>query len=190
MRIEIPDWVQYELLERWHKYRRFVNRNPRAVWGITLASGFVLFLVLVSILSGESRPEPQVSKKAWFYDLNTAKLFIGKADQDGPIKAPSGPLPNGQPAGVRANVFTYVNDPNQNDLIIGYLEMPDPNHVRQTDELERVVAARTEWGQGKLLRRVEDSEWVPANSSSGKWILQQATKRDQFGRIPRYYTPK
>jgi hypothetical protein len=187
--MEIPDWVKYELLERWHKARRFVNRNPRAVWGITLASGFILFLVLVSLLSGESRPAPQVSKKAFFYDLNTNKLFVGKADRDGPTDAPSGPLPNGRLAGVRAHVFTYVNDPNENDLIIGYLEMPDPNYVRDTDELER-VAAKVEWGRGKLLRRVEDKEWVPADSSRGKWIQQQATKRDPSGRIPRYYTPK
>jgi len=190
MSIEIPDWVKYELLERWHRYRVFVNRNPRAVWGIALASGFVLFLVLISILSRPSRPQPQISKKAYFYDLNTAKLFVGKADDAGPVKSPSGPLPNGQLAGVRAHVFTYVNEPNENDLIIGYLEMPDPNYVQKTDELERMVAARTEWGQGKLLRRLEDSEWVAADSSRGKWIQNQAAKRDQFGRIPRYYTPK
>jgi len=190
MSIEIPDWVKYELLERWHKYRRFVNRNPRAVWGIALASGFILFLVLISILSRPSRPQPQISKKAYFYDLNTAKLFVGKADDAGPVKAPSGPLPNGQPAGVRAHVFTYVNDPNENDLIIGYLEMPDPNYIEKTDELERIVAGKVEWGQGKLLRRLEDSEWMAANSSRGKWIQQQAAKRDQFGRIPRYYSPK
>jgi len=190
MGIEIPDWVRYELLERWRKARAFVNKNPRAVWGITLASSFILFLILISILSGPSRPQVQESKKAWFYDLNTGELFKGRADQDGPVKAPSGPLPNGQPAGLRAHVFTYVNEPNENDLIIGYLEMPDPNFAQKTDTLETMIAARSDWGLGKLLRRVDDTEWVPADSPLGKYIMRQATKRDDRGRIPIYNTPK
>jgi hypothetical protein len=190
MAIEIPDWVKYELLERWRKARMVINRNPRAVWGITLASGFVLFLVLVSILSGPSRPKVQESNKAWFYDLNTGKLFVGRANWQVPVKAPSGPLPNGQPAGVKAHVFTYVNDPNENDLIIGYLEKPDPNFAQKTDKLEDMIAKRSDWGLGKLLRRVDDKEWVPANSSLGKAIMREATKRDTHGRIARYYTPK
>ncbi len=190
MGFEIPDWLRYEMLERLRKGRAFINHNPRAVWGIALASGFILFLILISILSGPSRPNVEVSKKAWFYDLNTAKLFKGKANQDGPIKAPSGPLPNGQPAGVKAHVFTYVNDPNENDLIIGYLEMPDPNFAQKTDSLETMIAERSDWGLGKLLRRVDDKEWVPATSSLGKAIMHEATKRDSHGRIPTYYTPK
>jgi hypothetical protein len=188
--MEIPDWVKYELLERWHKARRFVNKNPRAVWGITLASGFVLSLVLISILSRPARPKPQISHRAFFYDLNTGKLFVGSAADPGPVEAPSGPLPGGGPAGVRADVFTYVNDPNENDLVIGYLEKPDPNFVPSDDALEKMISARARWAQGKLLRRVEDTEWVPADSSRGKWIQQQAAKRDRFGRIPRYYTPQ
>jgi hypothetical protein len=190
MAIEIPDGLKYELIERWRKSRRFINKNPRAVWGISLASGFILFLVLLSILSGPSRPKVQESDKAWFYDLNTSKLFVGKANQKGPIKAPSGPLPDGRPAGIRAHVFTYVDEPNENDLVIGYLEMPDPDFAQKTDQLEDMIAKRSDWGLGKLLRRVDDTEWVQANSSLGKLIMSQATKRDDHGRIPRYYTPK
>ncbi len=190
MAIEIPDWFKYELIERWRKARTFINKNPRAIWGIALASGFILFLILVGLLSGPSRPKVQESNKAWFYDLNTKTLFVGKASHDGPIKAPSGPLPNGRPAGIKAHVFTYVNEPKENDLVIGYLEMPDPNFAQKTDQLEDMIAKRSDWGLGKLLRRVDDTEWVPANSSLGKLIMRQATKRDSRGRIPRYHTPK
>lgn len=190
MAIEIPDWLKYEMLDRWRKSRTFINKNPRAVWGISLASGFILFLVLISILSGPSRPKVHESNKAWFCDLNTGELFVGRANQDGPVKAPSGPLPDGRPAGVKAHVFTYVNDPNRDDLVIGYLEMPDPNFEKKTDRLEGMIAKRSDWGLGKLLKRVDDTEWVPANSSLGKLIMSQATKRDNRGRIPRYYMPK
>lgn len=190
MAIEIPDWVKYEMIERWRKARAFINKNPRAVWGITIASGFIMFLVLISILSGPARPKVTESRKAWFYDLNTKKLFVGKAKQQGPVKAPSGPLPNGEPAGIRAHVFTYVNDPNENDLVIGYLEKPDPNFAQKTDRLEDMIAKRSDWGLGKLLRRVDDTEWVPATGSLGKLIMREATKRDTRGRIPRYNTPK
>ena len=190
MNFEIPDWVKYELIDRWRKARSFVNRNPRAVWGITLASGFVLFLVLISILSRPSRPQPQVSKRAYFYDLNTHELFIARADEQGPIVAPSGPMPDGKPAGVRAYVYTYVSDPNENELLVRYLEKPDPNYAKKTDELEQVVSAKLDWGRGKLLRRPDDKEWVPADSSQGIAIVREAAKRDPNGRIPRFYTPK
>jgi hypothetical protein len=190
MGIEIPEWVKYELAERYHKGRRWVNDNPKAVWGITSVSVFILLLILISILSGGSRPEVAAPKKAWFYDLNTGKLFVGRASRAGPIKAPSGSLENGEPAGVKANVFTYANEPNENELIIGYMEKPDPNVTLEGIEVRKVGGSAGRWGEGKLVRTVEDPNWVAATSHKGRNILREATKRDSMGRIARYHAPK
>lgn len=181
--MEIPDWLKYELIHRWQRARDYINHNPRAVWAIALASGFIFLLVTIKILSGPSRPVIEESKKAWHYDLNTQKLFVAQADLQVPIDAPSGPLPDGTPAGVRAHVFTYAYEPNENDLIIGYLEMPDPNFVSQNTDNEN-------WTAGKLLRRPGDERWVPADSLQGGSIMREASKRSPSGKIPRYYEPK
>ncbi|MFA5424394.1 MAG: hypothetical protein WC374_11120 [Phycisphaerae bacterium] len=181
--MEIPDWLIDEIVYRWQKARDYLNSNPRAILAIALASGFIFLLVLLKIFSGPSRPVIEESKKAWYYDLNTQKLFVAQADLQVPIDAPSGPLPDGKPAGVRAHVFTYAYEPNENDLIIGYLEMPDPNFVSQN-------TANENWTVGKLLCRPGDERWVPAGSSQGSSIMREASKRSPSGKIPRYYEPK
>lgn len=41
---------------------------------------------------------------AYFFDLNTGKVFVGPADATAPIETPSGPF-QGEPAGVRIFIF-------------------------------------------------------------------------------------
>ncbi|MGD9110105.1 MAG: hypothetical protein PVG93_04110 [Phycisphaerales bacterium] len=180
MDFHIPDWVKYELAERWYKARRAINSNPRLVYGIALACVFILILTLFSLLAGPKRPKVEVYKKAWFYDLNTGKLFTDKESKTGPVKAPSGPRPDGEPAGVRAHVFTYKNKPDEADLYIGYLTKPDLNAPDLDDAT---------WEQTTLVRSTPDANWVSANSPKGKEIVRKALARDERGRIPRYHPP-
>lgn len=162
MSLQIPDWVKYELIERWHRVRDVINRSPRLIYGITLVCVFVLILTFIGLLSGPKRPEIVHYKKAWFYDLNTNKLFADKENH----KA------------VRAHVFTYVNEPNEADLYIGYLTKPDPNTSASTSTVEMLVCT------------VEDANWVSVDSPKGKMIVKTALARDEKGRIPRYQPPK
>ncbi len=179
----IPEWLKYEIKERWETFIQRLEDDPKLLWGIVGASVLLLVLVIVFMIAdGDSRPEINKSKKAWFYDLNTAELFVGKASENGPLKAPSGPLPNGEPAGVKAHVFVYVNDPNKNDLVIGYLEKPDPNAKEVSDS--------NIWGEGKLVRSLEDANWVEANSIKGKTIRKAATERNDKGQVARYWVPQ
>jgi hypothetical protein len=180
MDFQIPDWIKYEMVERLQKARQTVNHNPRLVYGITLACAFILILTFFSLLAGPKRPKVESYKKAWFYDLNTGELFTDKENKTGPVKAPSGPDPDGEPAGVRAHVFTYENEPDKEDLYIGYLTKPDLNAPDIED---------TKWEQMTLVRSVEDANWVSANSTKGKSIIQKALSRDEQGRIPRYQPP-
>jgi hypothetical protein len=181
--MEIPDWIKYEVAERWERSRDFLNHNPRVVWGIALSSVFVLLLVFISVLS-DGRPDIKPAKKAWFYDLNTGKLFAAAADEAGPVEAPSGPLPSGEPAGVRAYVYSYNLEPRREDLVIGYLEKPAPNAVSFTDSTPSYES------EGKLVRTVADANWVSVDSVKGRGILRQCSKRNGLGQIPRYNMPE
>ncbi|UCF04003.1 MAG: hypothetical protein JSV33_08570, partial [bacterium] len=78
----IPDWLRYEIRERWEWLasklldgRRWINRrDPRIIIGITVFTVVLLVIVVISLLSGPDAPEVKEFKKAWYYDLNTGKL--------------------------------------------------------------------------------------------------------------------
>ncbi|MFB0524031.1 MAG: hypothetical protein ACETVZ_00700, partial [Phycisphaerae bacterium] len=130
-------------------------------------------------------------KKAWFYDLNTGKLFVAESDQIPPIEAPSGPLPNGRPAGVKAYVLSYVYDPNESERFIGFLETTDPK--RQSDSSRMVdtnAGSAKQWGKDKLICKVKYKHWVPANSRQGRAIVEEAFIPNENGERPHYCWPK
>lgn len=87
MGFRVPDWLGYEIREKWEllgakllEVRRWINRQDRRVIiGITIFTVLVLVFVVISLFSGPDAPEIQEFKKAWYYDLNTGKLFAAKA---------------------------------------------------------------------------------------------------------------
>ena len=119
MPFRIPDWLGYEIREKWEwlaakllDVRRWLNRqNPKVIIGIAVVTVLVLIIIVISLLSGPEAREVQEYKKAWFYDLNTGTLFVAKKGLIPPIEAPSGPLPDGNGAGVKAHVFTFTTEP-------------------------------------------------------------------------------
>lgn len=199
MSFRIPDWLRYEIRERWERLaaklvdlRRWLNRqNPRIIIGITAVTVLVLLTIVIGLLSGPKAPEIKEYKKGWFYDLNTGKLFIAKSDLIPPIKAPSGPLANGRPAGVRAHVFTYAYEPNESERFIGFLETTDPN--AEKDSLGSAKAKTDSfksWGQGKLFRRVDDEQWVSGSSKEARAILNEVFVPNENAERPRYCPPR
>ena len=195
----IPDWLKYEIRENWEKVaakfgilRRWINRqDPRIIIGITVVTVLVFVVVVISLLSGPGAPEVQEFKKAWYYDLNTGKLFVAKSRLEPPIEAPSGPLPDGKPAGVRAHVFTFAAEPNESDRFIGFLETTDPNAGINSSDSEGVrKGGFASWGEGKLIRRIEDENWVSGNSKEALAIFNEAFTTNENAERPRSCTPK
>lgn len=195
----IPDWLRYEIRERWEwvaakfgDLRRWINRqDPRLIIGVTVVTVFILFVVVISLLSGPGAPEVKEFEKAWYYDLNTGKLFVAKSSLIPPIEAPSGPLPDGSPAGVRAHVFTFAAEPNDSDRFIGFLETTDPNALNNgsgSDEVRRGGFAS--WGQGKLIRRVEDEKWISGSSKEARAIFNDAFAPNENAERPRSCPPR
>ena len=195
----IPDWLRYEIRERWEwvaakllDLRRWINRrDPRIIIGITVATVVLFVIVIVSLLSGPEIAEVREYEKSWYYDLNTGELFAARKGLVPPIEAPSGPRPDGSPAGVKAHVFTYVPEPNESELFIGFLETSDPNaNVNSTTSTRQKTDSAASWGQGKLFRRIEDKKWVLGNSSEGRAILEEVLRPNENGERPLNHRPR
>ena len=197
MRFRVPDWLRYEIqhkieqlgdgIERLHVKDR-INENPKAVAGVTLFS--VLLLAVVLLLAGRETPARryQGGKKAWFYDLNTGELFSAASEQTGPIESPSGPQGSGEPAGLRAHVYSYVLDPNASERFVGFLERPDPQADAKQLASER--GNFPEWARGRLIKRVDDETWVSPTSRRGREIIQELTRPNDQGQTPIYHVPR
>jgi hypothetical protein len=134
--------------------------------------------------SGISRKQ---GKTAWFCDVNTGKLFQGSSKQAGPIAAPSGPASNGEPAGFRAHVYSYVLDPNESKLFVGFMERPDPDAERKYSASD--MSNFDKWIRGHLIRRPNDKQWVRAASPEGQAILKEQTQPNKRGQTPIYQVP-
>lgn len=210
MSFKLPDRLRYEIREQWERLtarllpaRRWINRqNPKIIIAITAASVLLLLTIVIWMLTPE-KPLEQVeqSDKAWFYDLNTSQLFVGKDNQIPPIEAPSGPLRiesasgplrEGGPAGVKAYVYSYAPEPNESNHFIGFLETSVPEEIMERLESTKPkTEGDTErWGYGKLVRRLKDKYWVPGDSNEGRAILKEFSLPNKTGEIARYCPPE
>lgn len=193
MRFDPDEWkYRWEQLGLWWRQlplRRWVNQHPRLVVGIAAASMLVFLVIVISLLTaGEKTPDVTSARRVWFYDLNANKLFAAPVSKAPPIAAPSGPMPDGAPAGVRAYVFTYGHGDDQSEPVIGYLE------TRASGVSDSAYHAAHEqfgpdWGKGLLVRRVDEPEWVAADDPAGRAVIEQAHRPDEHGRPPQPHFP-
>ncbi|MFA5554452.1 MAG: hypothetical protein WCZ89_05085 [Phycisphaerae bacterium] len=165
--------LKYQLIEFREKIRDKINHNPRMIFGITLICVFVFIVTAFGLLAGRNkRPRPASHNKVWFYDSNTGKLFAAAPKHSAAI----------EDSVVRAYVFTYVNEPNENQLYIGYLTKPDLDS-KSSD-------SKDQSDKPFLVRTINDANWFSEDSPQGRQIIRTALQRDETGRIPRYWPPK
>lgn len=181
-------WPQ--LAEKYQRARKWLNDHPKIIIGIAAVSAFILLVTAIALFMPEKPPKLPEYKKAWFYDLNTKKLFVARSNKIPPIDAPSGPLPNDQPAGVKAYVFSYVYHPNEAERFIGFLETTDPNAEQTTPDSPTPETFARQWGHGKLICRPDDPQWVPGNSPQARIILREVLRPNENGERPQYCPPK
>ncbi len=197
MSFRVPDWLSYEIRHKLEQLRDrcerlhvkdAINDHPKTTAIIALLS--VLLLAGVASLIRRETPAQHYreGRKAWFYDLNTSELFSASSKQAGPIEAPSGPLPNGEPAGLRAHVYSFVRDPNASERFIGFLEKPDPK--ADARKLSRDRGNLEEWARGRLIKRVGSDTWVSPTSQRGRQIIQGLTHPNVYGQTPVYQLPR
>jgi hypothetical protein len=191
MPFRIPEWkyLRYDIQQLWDRIalRRRINANPRIIIVVTNVSVIIFIIMFLQFFRSGQVKRVSDYKKEWFYDLNTGQLFAADKEHIPPIEAPSGPLPDGQPAGVRAYVFSYVEEPNESERFIGFLETADPNYAGDTTDKAKGI---TRWGRGRLIRKISDKKWVPADSKQGREIFEEALTPDENGKNPQYCAPK
>lgn len=197
MALRIPDVLRYEIRHRLEDLRgtaagggprEWLNAHPLLAFGTAGLSLMLVGLVLVWTLwpaPGESFPQ---AKTAWFYDINTGKLFEASPKKTGPIAAPSGPASNGGLAGFRAHVYSYVRNPNESELFVGFLEQPDPESESKCSASDMRELDR--WTQSRLIRRPKDKDWVRASSPEGQAILEEMIRPNKKGQTPICQVPR
>lgn len=187
VRYQAEDYLE-RTAEWWKEWRvrKWVNANPRIVIISAAATTVLLIGVIFAVTRKKAIPKPEDYPKAYYFDLNTGKLFVGQRDLATPTEAPSGKQANGQPAGVKAYVFSYVENPDESQRFIGFLEMQDAGYTGVKE-----INPETKWGKGKLIKRVEDKKWVAANSAEGKRLLDGVVyKANKNGEMPIPCQPK
>lgn len=185
-------YLKYEIKSWWERLsiRDWLRRSPILVISISVIIVVGILAFIFTLTLPEKIIPVDTSEKQWFYDLKHQRLFIAKK-QLPPIEAPSGPLANGEPAGVRAYVFTYSDDPNTTDTFIGFLETTDPNVDKKSiSPMDLRTSGAEMFSKGRLIRRVKDKKWVEANSEEGKAILKETFRKNEQGKIPQYIAPK
>lgn len=196
MAFKIPDVLQYEIRHFLEGFqgptggggpRQWVNSHPLLIAGMASLSIALVALVLFVARRPASGSLMQ-SQTAWFYDVNTGQLFQGNPRRTGPIEAPSGPTTDGEPAGFRAHVYSYVREPNDSEWFTGFLERPDPDAKAECSASDLRDFDR--WAQSRLIRRPDDKNWVQATSAEGQAILRELTHPDKQGRMPIYHVPR
>ena len=190
----MPDfgYLKYEIKGCWERLaiRDWLSRSPILIIGASALLVIGVMGYLVSLSLPDKVEQVDTSEKEWFYDLKHRRLFIVKKGPLPPIEAPSGPLTNGEPAGVRAYVFTYSDDPNTTETFIGFLETTDPNVDKSSiGPMDLRVSGAEVFTKGRLIRRVKDKEWAEANSEEGRAILKEAFRQNESGKIPQYIPP-
>jgi len=196
----LPEWFKIELQRKWERLserlrlpivRRWINEYPRVVFSAAAVSAMLLLAVGIWLLIPDKPIEVVTIEKEWYYDLNTGGLFTAEKGLEPPIEAPSGPLPDGKPAGVRAYVLSYAYEPNESERFIAFLETTaSAEMLAKWPKRRDSVSAAKKWGKGKLIRKVDDKLWIPADSPLGLQILQQAFAPNKDGERPTYCRPR
>jgi len=196
MALRIPNLLQCEIRHRMEQWRDVLDRRvlreriDQHAGGVILVAGLsvvLLGIVLLRILWPATSAPLAHARLAWFYDANTKQLFTGRFKEAGPIAAPSGPLPDGGPAGFRAHAYSYVLEPDESDLFVGFLERPDPSAgARASHDMTDFDT----WAQGRLIKRVEDDQWVAATSVQGRAILHELLEPNADGQTALYQLPR
>lgn len=174
------------------KIRDTMNNNSAVV---TIVAVVILVLSLGFIIMNSNKKGPRRVVELYYYDMNTGELFVGPSDQYAPIDAPSGPTADGQPAGVRAYVFSCGDCSDKSSHYIGYLERYSPEakeRIRRMNENPESLSEEDhyyDYDQGRFVMVPDKTSWLEANSEAGIEAASQVTASCPEDSIPRSCYP-
>lgn len=188
-------YLKYDLEYRWEnfKLRKWINDNPLIMMIATGVSSLIFLIIILTLIWPSSRLKEFSPEKVWYYDLNTGELFAGKANQNPPIEAPSGSLADGNLAGVLAYVYCSSQNEDAKKNIAFIEKLTDeakysrPNTLSPSDQ--RTQQEIEVWNKGRLIKRIDDVQWVSYDSPEGKNLIQQTELELQKNNLLYYSYP-
>ncbi len=163
------------------------DENDRRWRGIVAALTLAVILAAGAALGWRAlagvfpKPSNERVLQAWFYDLNTGKLFAAPMSEPGPLDTGSG-LFEGRPAGVRAMVFSCGSCADESQRFVGWLETPNPEFSPQADAAEGA-------GGDTLIRAVDGDRWYPDGSPRATSIQRKVSERCGGGTVMLCHPP-
>ena len=133
-----------------------------------IAGALIVAVVLIALYSfgGDSSH----SGSAYFYDLNTSKVFVAPGTGFAPIETPSGPH-DGQPAGVRVYIFSCKPCKSFAGMTLDEVRAKGGTPVWfevYTPEAKKLLEGGDKRPEvmleGVLMRAVDSEKWVSSNS--------------------------
>lgn len=174
--------------------REWLNKNSAMV---TIAA-VVLLVVALSILVMSFRRVDASDAGAYYFDLNTGRLFTASMTEIPPIEAPSGPLQTPQgplPAGVRVHILSCgscadfagmtAEEVKAAGAEIAYLEMLTPEGkaiVTGPPPGPQEIVPPPE--QYTLVADPATKQWQLSASPEGNFIVRSASLRECPGAAP------
>lgn len=159
----------------------------------------------------QTQPEAKAPKpitEVFYYDIVAGKLFPASVEEYPPIATPDkSTLANGQPAGVKANVFSCGKCVAE-EWYVGYLETYLPNakakQIQMNKEIAQLAAEpATQPGvvgpspqdmmaisEGHLVANMNDvSKWFRQESPEGAALVNKAMKKCPSNKYPQQCFP-
>lgn len=153
-----------------------LQRNLTIAVCIFVIAGAGYFIVRALI------PRPEPIPNAYFFDLNTKKIFIASASERAPIATPSGPFEN-EPAGVRLFVFSCSPCPNLNGktldevkalgATVGWLERYSPEAQKKLNAGDHNPETLIE---GVQIRAANGARWLAPNTREATAIRESISR--------------
>ena len=179
------------------KMREWINKNSPLV---TIGAVLVLIVCLFVLLRQINPPVPPPITKAWFFDLETNKLFIGPNAALPPIPTPSGKKDaNGSDQGVRAIIFSCGQCSDESKRYIGYLETLTPEAKEQIQAMMDAASKVTPDGpppppptqpmgdpmmNGRLIASPDKGGWLTMDSPDAGKLIQESMSKCGEGKYP------
>lgn len=163
-----------------------LDRNKLITAGLAAAAATILL-----IFQTVPARHPGEPSDAWYLDLNSQTLFTAPIASIPPIEAPSGPLDDDSPAGVRAVVFACESCESEADRTIGYLqkhtvaghqELHDLRHrIAQMEDGNDKRALLTKYSdveeQSMRVRRMDVQQWQPPVGDIRSQVIAEIRSR-------------
>ena len=183
-----------------NSFNRFIQKNKSIS---LLFSVLALAVCGVLIVRSVAPPPPTQIRHAWFYDLETGKLFVGSIDSIPPIPSPTGHKgPNGDDLGVRAIVFSCGACDDESKRYVAYLETVSPDakdailaqverEKKQADAGQMPDPPRYDPNlYGRFITVPEQKNWFPKDSKEASALLPGgAQNKCGDGKIPHECLP-